>query len=247
MIAVKKTADFAHFHNPKQLFEREELLDTVQETIEVGIIACDKEGRLTLFNKVARNWHGLPPEEIPQSEYARHYDLYEPDGSLFKTEDIPLLDILQNNKIRKNQLLIRPKDGKPRILLVSGARKEVNGAVIAMHDITNRKEAEEKLKISEKLFRGSFEHAADGMAIADPTGKILEVNNSLAQMLGYPKSELDFDNFQKITHPEDFPKDIQQMQELMNGNIEIIQKELIRSTSANHHQYTSNVKKKPSK
>lgn len=57
-------------------------------------------------------------------------------------------------------------------------------------DITKRKEAEIQLRISEEAFRGNFESAAIGMAILDPKGKWIRVNNSLCNMLGYDELEL---------------------------------------------------------
>lgn len=87
VIAVTKVSDYSHIeYNPKLDFQREQLLETVLDTINVGVIACDSKGKLTLFNKASKKWHGLPAEDIPQTEYASYYNLYHPDGkSLFKT------------------------------------------------------------------------------------------------------------------------------------------------------------------
>ncbi|MDQ1239842.1 MAG: hypothetical protein QG577_2028, partial [Thermodesulfobacteriota bacterium] len=53
-------------------------------------------------------------------------------------------------------------------------------------DITDRKQAEEAQKISELRYRRLFESAQDGILILDfDTGKILDVNPYLTDMLGY--------------------------------------------------------------
>ncbi len=224
VIAVKKVYDYSHIeYNPNLDFQREQMLETVLDTIDVGVIACDNRGKLTLFNKAAKKWHGLPAADIPQSEYASYYNLYHPDGkTLFRTEELGLIDMLQNGIIRNPEMLIKPKSEKERFIIASGARlydeeKNVGGAVVALHNITDWKKAEEKLRISEKTFRGSFKNAADGMAITNATGTCIEVNDRLCQIMGYSASELKTLNFQEVTYPEDLEEDLRMWAELLKG------------------------------
>src|SRR5690606_25816512 len=51
-------------------------LRAVLESLSEGVVACDAEGNLTLFNHTTRQLHGLPEEPIPASEWASHYSLY---------------------------------------------------------------------------------------------------------------------------------------------------------------------------
>ena len=53
-------------------------------------------------------------------------------------------------------------------------------------DITDRKEAEELVKISELRYRSLFESVPVGLYRIAPDGKILDVNPALVQILGYP-------------------------------------------------------------
>ena len=57
-------------------------------------------------------------------------------------------------------------------------------------DITPQKLAEEQLAASEQRYRVLFEHAPDGIVIADPQGIYLDANLSMCRMLGYPCVEL---------------------------------------------------------
>ncbi|UUZ53845.1 hypothetical protein LP419_35505 [Massilia sp. H-1] len=41
------------------LQQERELINAVLETIDVGVVACSAEGELTLFNRGAREFHGL--------------------------------------------------------------------------------------------------------------------------------------------------------------------------------------------
>jgi len=59
------------------------------------------------------------------------------------------------------------------------------------------------LRESEDRFRTAFAHAAVGMSVTDPDGRILEVNRALCQILGYSSEELLSLDVLAITHPND--------------------------------------------
>ncbi|MBD2256108.1 GAF domain-containing protein [Pseudanabaena sp. FACHB-2040] len=130
------------------LYQEQELLKVLLDNVQAGIVACDAEGRLTLFNRVAREFHGLPPQPLPPERWAAHYDLYRPDGKTpLPLDEIPLFQALQGQSVKNVEMVIAPKQGAPRTLLASGqvivdAQGQQQGAVAVMHDITERKQAE---------------------------------------------------------------------------------------------------------
>lgn len=70
------------------------------------------------------------------------------------------------------------RDGKPVFVLVS-------------RDITERKDAEAALLMSETRFRSLFERSADAMALFDPeTGRFIETNEAFARRIGAPSREV---------------------------------------------------------
>ena len=69
-------------------------------------------------------------------------------------------------------------------------QRKTKQILIAIEDITDRKELEGKLNASETLYRRLFETAKDGVLILDAeTGKILEANPFMAELSGYPVSD----------------------------------------------------------
>jgi PAS domain S-box-containing protein len=69
----------------------------------------------------------------------------------------------------------------------SGQPLKIVGTV---QDITERKVAEEKIRISERRYRRLFEAAQDGVLIVDPgTRKITDVNPFMIEFLGYTRDE----------------------------------------------------------
>lgn len=207
----------------QSLLENHTLLETILESIDIGIVACDQHGNLTLFNNTTKQWHGLPIANIPPAEFPNYYGLYRLDGTTkLSTEEIPLIRTLQSGNIHNVEIIIAPNDGPSHIVSISGAQLkgpngELFGAVVAMHDITERKKALEKLQISEEAFRGNFENAAIGMALLDIDGKWLKINQTLCQIIGYSEEELYQLTFQEITHPDDLKADLDLVQELIDG------------------------------
>lgn len=54
-----------------------------------------------------------------------------------------------------------------------------------IHDVTERKKTEQKLRESEEKYRSIFENIAEGIYQASEDGQFLTVNSSLVKMLGY--------------------------------------------------------------
>jgi PAS domain S-box-containing protein len=86
--------------------------------------------------------------------------------------------------------------------------------VAQIQNITERKQFEAALQLSEARFRAVFETAALGIAIADLDGNILEVNDALCRICGHFRSELQQMKLQQIIRPEDLQRWLKLVQEL---------------------------------
>jgi len=85
-----------------KLEAEKEFINAVLENIEDGIVACGKDGVLTLFNRASIEFHNLPEKPIPAEEWAQHYDLFLADGiTPMKKEDIPLFRALQGTHVKE--------------------------------------------------------------------------------------------------------------------------------------------------
>jgi two-component system, cell cycle sensor histidine kinase and response regulator CckA len=135
----------------------ERFANALLESVQVGIVACDERGVLTLFNQVARSWHGLPAEPLPAEKWAEHYGWCLPHGRIpLKKEEVPLFRALEGERVSDVEMMIVPKQGEPRTVLASGRPildSEGNklGAVAAMIDITERKCLEQQFRHSQKM------------------------------------------------------------------------------------------------
>ncbi len=135
-----------------ELLKAKIFLEGVLENIEDGIVACDKEGVLSLFNRATEIFHGHEQQQLPPDKWATHYDLFLADGkTLMNMEDIPLFRAFQGEEVKDIEMVIAPKKGKKRFLLATGRALFDDtglkyGAVVSMHDITEKKLAEDFLK-----------------------------------------------------------------------------------------------------
>ena len=86
-------------------------------------------------------------------------------------------------------------------------------------DVTERKRAEEALRESEERFRTAFDDAAIGMALVATEGRLIKVNRSLCQMLGYSDQELRAKTFVEITHPADVGASLESTRAMLAGAV----------------------------
>ncbi len=85
------------------------------------------------------------------------------------------------------------RTGQPARIVNVEAQRLLKGQEcrVAMVDITERKQAEELVRISEIRYRRLFEAAQDGVLILDPiTSEITEANPFMSRLLGYTHEEL---------------------------------------------------------
>ncbi len=85
------------------------------------------------------------------------------------------------------------------------------------YDITQRIIAEERLKQSEARFRSYFELPLTGIVITTPEKIWFDVNDRACEILGYTREELLGMSWDKLTHPDDLPKDLENFQRVLDG------------------------------
>ncbi len=102
----------------------------------------------------------------------------------------------------RHEIRIRRKDGSVRHCLVHAAAIGDDRLLGFLFDVTDRREAEEKLKESEERYRGLSEASFEAILVHD-NGRIVDVNQALCELGGYSWHELvGRDGFELIA-PED--------------------------------------------
>lgn len=89
--------------------------------------------------------------------------------------------------------------------------------LVIARDVTQLREAQYQIALSEARFRGAFENSATGMALISTDTKYLKVNRALCQMVGYTEEQLLNKSVEDITFLEDAGKDFHFQQQLLRG------------------------------
>lgn len=133
----------------QDLRREQEFLKAVLGNVASVIVACDADGVLTFFDRATQELYRVP---VPPEEWAQHFGLYMADGkTLMRMEDVPLFQAFQGKSILNVEMVTAPIGAVSRTYLASGqpmldASGQKMGAVVAMHDITERKTFEEQLE-----------------------------------------------------------------------------------------------------
>lgn len=184
----------------RELEQSREFLAAILDCIEDGVVACDQNGVLTLFNRAARRIHGIPEAPLPPERWAEYYDICESDGgTLIKLENIPLYKALHGMDVTNQEIVVKPKDVLPVVLLATGRQlvdKGGNklGAVVTLHDITLIKSLEEHLRHSQKM--DSIGTLAGGVA-HDFNNIITVIMGSCTLLMMKTKSDPELEPFLK--------------------------------------------------
>ncbi|MGA5298471.1 sensor histidine kinase [Nucisporomicrobium flavum] len=163
---------------------RQQFTDAVLETIDVAVAAADPDGHLTLFNRAARDWHGLDADpSVDPGDFSDRYRLFRTDGvTPLPVDEIPLMQALRGGAVRGAEMLIQPAGRAPRHVVAGGRRLTTAdgtplGAVVAMTDVT-----------ADRDQRGALERAH--AELADTIAELRRSNTELEQFAGVVSHDL---------------------------------------------------------
>ena len=180
-----------------QTEDQERLLLRVLEAMPDALVTCDEQGKLNLFNAVARSWHGIDPQWAPAQSWAENFDLYRADGhTLLPTDEIPLQRAFRGESVHQQEICIKAKGQAPRSVLCNGSaieneQGERAGALVLMHDITDRRAAERAIAEARGYLQAVIDASLDVAMIAtDSEGIITLFNSGAERLLGYRAAEM---------------------------------------------------------
>jgi signal transduction histidine kinase len=134
----------------QELQKSNEQLAAVLGTIGDGVVVADIDGTITHYNPAAHRILGRGPSEGPASAWSQEFRVYRPDGvTPFPPDELPLAQAIRGNSTDQVEMVIRPASHEQPIYLavtgraIKNASGRTTGGVVILHDITQRKQAEE--------------------------------------------------------------------------------------------------------
>jgi diguanylate cyclase (GGDEF)-like protein/PAS domain S-box-containing protein len=187
----------------KKLQESAEKYRSIMESIQDGYFELDLAGNLTFVNDLMCKSSGYTRKEFISMNYRQYLDettskkMNQIYSRIYKTGE-PVRAV-EEEYFRKDgtkgfceisATLIRNSEGKPL-----GFRGFVR-------DITERKQAEKALQVSEEKYRLVVENAKETIIIAQDL-KLVFVNRAAVDMTGYSEEILISKTFTDFIHPDD--------------------------------------------
>jgi len=171
------------------------------------------------------------PKAESFTKYTLEECLNQPFHSLIHPDDLE--SVITNHRRRVAGMETEPvlefrfldKDQTVKWVRSSGVLIDWEGetaTLLFVNDVTEQKEFEEKLKISEGRLRTIFNNAPVMIGLTDTRGRWIQLNKNAYKTLGYKPEDLVGRSFLEITHPEERKKGEEMFKMLLDGEIESI-------------------------
>jgi PAS domain S-box-containing protein len=197
----------------EEALQRYELL--ARHSRDIILFMRRDDGRIMEANAAATRAYGYSHEELLARSI---YDLRAPETQRMTADQMAEAD----HQGILFETFHRRKDGSTFPVEVSSQGATISATrtlISVVRDITERKRAEEELQQGHERFRLLAEATFEGIAFTEE-GRILEVNDQLARMLGYRKDELIGAEVRSVVFPEDRPRVLENIQKGRESTIE---------------------------
>ncbi len=173
----------------KKLQKQRDYFNTLRENSEDIVFVINKKCELAY---ISPSYERKTGRKIPDRLNKKASDFIHPD-------DVPVLKELLKKagdikQVKHFEFRLKSKEGKWLYVAASGKNcldnPDINGFIINVWDITDRKADEQKLLESEKSYRALFNNASDAIFVHTADGTILDINKDVEDMFGYSKDEI---------------------------------------------------------
>src|SRR5918999_31213 len=185
------------------LKESEERFRTAFEDSPLGVALVGLDGRRFRVNQALCEMLGYSEEELCSEKYLEH--IHPDDREISSRHRRETLEKGEGSYILERRYI--HADGHTvwnltSVSLIQDSQGNPSHLVCLHQDITERKQAEEKLREGEERYRAVVEQSAEAIWLFDPdTKRVLKSNTAFQEMLGYTAEELKgMTNYDFVTH-----------------------------------------------
>jgi PAS domain S-box-containing protein len=185
------------------------------EKAPFGMVMVGKEGRFKYVNPRFTEIFGYDAADVPDGRTWFQKAYPDPDYrrrviASWKEE----MKKAGPGEKRPKTYLVRCKDGTEKFIYFVPIQLETGDHLMFCDDISERIEAETKLKESEERYRALFDRSMDCVYIHDFKGNFIDINDAALHLLGYEKKDIPSLNLSSLLSPDQFHKTRQILDEL---------------------------------
>ncbi|HTM93317.1 MAG TPA: PAS domain S-box protein, partial [Flavisolibacter sp.] len=205
----------------KQKHEQLLYQSTVLENISDIVVTTDLDLKIKTWNKVAEAYYGVTEKDAIGHRTGNLVKFNFHETSLEQT-----LEELIKNGIWKGVVSFVGRDDQTKhfhhtVKYLYDEAGNKTGFLSIGRDITEKKNAEERLKKSELFYRALIADSLDGMLLTDKEGTITFASPSVKNILDYEVDDIVGKNGFEFIHPEDIAWAFESFQREVKQNTEV--------------------------
>jgi diguanylate cyclase (GGDEF)-like protein/PAS domain S-box-containing protein len=179
-------------------------LDAAFEQGVLGQAFFDLSGRWVQVNAAFAEMLGRTPEELVGTHSA---ELTHSDDRALTYDQLAAAN--DGGRVVFDKRYMKPDGTVTWVAVHAAVLRDARGAATGIFaeytDITAQREAEERLRASERRFERLFRDAGVGMVMIDPGGAVVQANQAVADMLGTTVDQLIGCDIREWRHPDEAP------------------------------------------
>jgi len=183
----------------KALIESEKKYKFLFESMNQGVFYQSADGTFLDINDAALEMFGITRDQfLGRDPYDSRWKVIKKDNSLMSAEEYPSLVALKTGKVIENYEMgiFNPKKNDYTWLSVSAKalfkenEKNPYQVFATLHDITERKRAEQVILESEERLQSFMDSATDGFILFDSKLNLIEMNKTALETVGVEKQDV---------------------------------------------------------
>lgn len=210
----KVAKDLAERKKAEQtIIDERKFAQDIVETIREPLIVLDTKLRVVSANSSFYTTFKVAPQA---TEGKLIYNLGNGQWNIPELRKL-LNDILPKKKQLNNYEVkhVFPSIGQKTMLLNARSIDHVQLVLLAIEDVTERTEAAEKVRNTEKRYKTLIEKSTDVITLSDNQGNYSFVTPSIKRVLGYSPEEFTKKSGFEMMHPDEIPSISEKFQELL--------------------------------
>ncbi len=166
------------------------------------LISRQSDGEILYCNEKTGTLVGLPARELVGRRTLDFYGAAAERASIFA-------ELRESGRVRDRELLLKTASGEAVWVVCNIEPWHLGGeqlALVALTDVTRRKEVERRLQESEARFRGFVENASELVFALDRQALFTYVSPNATRLLGREPQLLIGQSFDALVHADDLPQ-----------------------------------------